>query len=94
MIAACAHNNIAITTNNGNSKSKQQNIYYWGRNLSGSLGVGQHNYVVPTKIENLPSSVVQCYPSIYELFYYRKNTHDTFLLDAIIALEILGKALL
>ncbi len=72
MITARGNNNIAITTN----ESKQQNIYCWGLNTEGLLGVGHNNKVhIPTKIENLPSSVVQCYPSIYELF--KKNTHGT-----------------
>ena len=64
MITARVNNNIAITT--GNTKSKQQNIYCWGLNSDGALGVGHNNKVhTPTKIENLPSSVVQCYSSIY-----------------------------
>ncbi len=68
MITAGNDKNIAITTNDGNSKSKQQNIYCWGMNSNESLGIG-HNYKVhiPTKIENLPSTVVQCYPSIHQL---------------------------
>ncbi|KKL91191.1 hypothetical protein LCGC14_1897180 [marine sediment metagenome] len=73
LITARDNNNIAITTKN---KSKQQNIYCWGSNPRGSLGVGHNNKVhTPTKIENLPSSVVQCCPSIYELF--KKNTYGT-----------------
>ncbi len=67
MITARSSNNIAITTNDGN-KSNQQNIYCWGKNSSGSLGVGHKNNVdIPTKIENLPSNVVQSYPSIHQL---------------------------
>jgi len=64
-MTACVNNNIAITTN-GN-KSKQQNIYCWGFNSHGSLGVGHNNNVhIPTKIENLPSNV-QCYHSIHQI---------------------------
>ncbi len=66
MITAHGDDNIAITTGN---KSKQQNIYCWGKNFYGSLGISHDNKVhIPTKIENLPSSVVQCYPSIHQLF--------------------------
>ena len=74
-ITARDYNNIAITKNDGN-KSKQQNIYCWGMNFEGSLGVGHNKTVpIPTKIENLPSTAVQCYPSIHYLFssLFNKN---------------------
>ena len=68
MIIARSNNNIAITTKNDGNKSKQQNIYCWGGNENGSLGIDHNNTVrIPTKIENFPSTVVQCYPSIHQL---------------------------
>ncbi len=68
LITASGNNNISITTNDGNSKSKQRNIYCWGKNSNDQLGVGRNNYVdIPTKIENLPSTAVQCYHSIHQI---------------------------
>jgi len=66
-ISTFDRSDIAITTrmnNVNNNLQEGRNIYCWGKNYYGELGVGDKEKVlIPTKIENLPSNISN-FPSI------------------------------
>ncbi len=64
--------NIAITrmNNENNNLQEERNIYCWGENYDGQLGVDHKQEVlIPTKIENLPSNISN-FPSIHQIITF------------------------
>ncbi len=71
-ISTFSCSNIAITrmNNENNNLQEERNIYCWGENNEGELGVGHKEKVlIPTKIENLPSTISN-FPSIHQIISF------------------------